>query len=306
MTSHIPNNAVVVGVDGSQEGWHALRWGADRAEQANHPLHILHAEGTLFSGYASTENVEPIDNICDEAFGIVVKHHPGLPVTWSQPAESPTLALVDASSAASEIVLGTKGSGAVRGAVLGSVTTRVSVAAHCPVLIVRAAVTDRQADGPVVVGVDLRPDGVAALDFAFAEADRRGVGLVAVLCWQLDRLDFASGIPMPGGDVKAAHQYHQAHLNKGLARLGSQYPDVKVTTRVECAPTAGALVEHSAHASLLVVGTRGHREVAGLVLGTVSQRVIRRALCPVAVVAHPPMEHAGSDAGRSDPTHTSA
>lgn len=286
MTGHVPQGAVVVGVDGSAQGWHALRWAADRAQQADKPLHILHAEGTLFSHYSSTADVEPIDNISDEAVSMLADRNPSLAVTWSQPADSPIAALVDASRFASEVVLGTRGVGAVRGAVLGSVTTRVSGAAHCPVLIVRAPVTDKQANGPVVVGVDLRPDGVAALEFAFAEADRRKVPLIAVLCWQLDRFDFASGIPMPGGNMEAAHQQHRAHLAKALAGPSGRYPNVQVTAHDECAPTADALVERSVNASLLVVGTRGHREIAGLVLGAVSQRVIRRAVCPVAVVAH--------------------
>ncbi|HWC22187.1 MAG TPA: universal stress protein [Flexivirga sp.] len=285
MTGHVPEDAVVVGVDGSPEGWHALRWAADRAAETERPLHIIHAEGTLFSSHSPAE-VEPIDNVCTEALGIV-DHRPRRPaVTWSQPTDSPVAALVHASVHAAEIVLGTKGTGSVRGAVLGSVTTRVSGAAHCPVLIIRAAVTERQSRSPIVVGVDLRPDGDAALDFAFAEADRSGLPLEAVLCWQLDRLDFASGIPMPGGNMKAAHHHHHAQLDEALARPSSRHPGVQVIARDECAPTTDALVEHSATASLLVVGTRGHRELAGLVLGSVSQRVLRRALCPVAVVAH--------------------
>lgn len=302
MQNHIPGNAVVVGVDGSPESRSALRWAASRAEQAKRPLHVIHAEGALFATYSPKLDVTPIGHICDEAVGIVAQLHPELTVTWSQPAESPVSALIDASTVAAEIVLGTKGSGAVRGAVLGSVAVRVSTAAHCPVLVVRGAVTDRQAKGPVVVGVDLRPDSIAALDFAFGEADRRNVGLRAVLCWQLDRWDFASGIPMPGGNMKAVQQRHRTLLNKALADPSERYPGVAVTTHVECAPTAGTLVEQSTNASLLVVGTRGHREVAGLVLGTVSQRVMRRALCPVAVVARTGTEPAEGD---NDKRHTS-
>lgn len=303
MSNHIPSNAVVVGVDGSRESWNALRWAADRAAEAASPLHVMHAEGALYSTYGPTPDVNPIDNICDEALGIVQHHHPDLAVTWSQPADSPVNALVDASIVAGEIVLGTRGLGAVRGAVLGSVATRVSAAAHCPVLVIRAAFTELQSRGPVVVGVDLRPDGVAALDFAFAEADRRGLGVVAVLCWQLDRMDFASGIPMPGGNMAAAQEHHRGLLRKALAGPSARYPSVRVTPRVECAPTAETLVEHSTNASLLVVGTRGHREVTGLVLGAVSQRMMRRALCPVAVVSHTRAEQAG---GGHDQSHTSA
>ncbi|GAB3580247.1 universal stress protein [Calidifontibacter terrae] len=302
MQKHIPSDAVVVGVDGSLESRGALRWAANRAEQAKRPLHVLHAEGAPIATYSPALKVAPNDNICAEAIGLVAQLKPELRVTWSEPAESPVLALIDASTVASELVLGTRGSGAVRGAVLGSVTVQVSTTAQCPVLVVRGPVTDRQVKGPVVVGVDLRPDSLAALDFAFGEADRRGVGLLVVLCWQLDRWDFASGIPMPGGDMAAVAQDHRTLLNEALAGPSGRYPGVAVTTHVKCAPTAATLVEQSSNASLLVVGTRGHREVAGLVLGSVSQSVMRRALCPVAVVAHTRTEDAKGDSGK---THTS-
>lgn len=301
MTSQVPTHATVVGVDGSAEGWHALRWAADRADRSGRPLHIIHAASAHLS-YDLAPDREPIDNVTEEAVGVVTRHYPTLPLTWSQPEQAPAPALIEASAVAAEIVVGTKGMGAVRGAVLGSVSTRVSAAAHCPVLVVRNITQERAAAGPVVVAVDLRPDGVAALDFAFAEADRLHVPLVAVLCWQLDRWDFASGIPMPGGDMKAAHRFHREQLQHALSGRALHYPKVKVVTHVECAPTAATLVERSANASLLVVGTRGHHEVAGMVLGSVSQSVMRHATCPVAVVAHA----ATNDTTQSNTTRTSA
>lgn len=302
MTIHVPTDAIVVGVDGSEQSWEALRWAARAADAAGRPLHLLHAEGALMSPYQMTVTEDPIDNICDEALGVVAHHHPNLAVSWLQPSESPVPALVDASAVASEIVLGSRGTGAVRGAVLGSVTTQVSASAHCPVVVVRHALSDRQQRGPIVVGVDARPDGVAALDFAFAEAERRGLPLVAVLCWQLDRMDFASGVPMPGGDMKSTHRHYRTILESALVDGRSRHPKVQVTGDVVCAPSTSALVERSASASLLVVGTRGHHELAGLVLGSVSQGAIRRSHCPVAVV---PAVHIGH-AKRTNHQHSTA
>lgn len=303
MTTKIPENAIVAGVDGSPQAWGALNFAADRAELLGRPLHLIHAGAHLADALDELPSRPNIDAICDEALNRVHEGHPDLPVTCSLPTEAPIPALIQASAVASEIVLGTRGMGAVRGAVLGSVTTEVSAAAQCPVIVVRGADVNGKSTGPVVVGVDGRSDGEAALEFAFDDADRRGVPLIAVLAWQLDRWDFASGIPMPGGDMKAVTKHHRSRLAEILAEPAARHPGVEVRSVVECAPTAGALVEQSVGASLLVVGTRGHRELSGFVLGSVSQAMMRRAFCPVAIVAH---VHTEPDASPRDSSHANA
>ncbi|HEU5109132.1 MAG TPA: universal stress protein, partial [Micromonosporaceae bacterium] len=45
-----------------------------------------------------------------------------------------------------------------------------------------------------------------------------------------------------------------------------------------------ALVRHSAHADLLVIGTRGHGSLASLLLGSTAEHCARYARCPVMVV----------------------
>jgi len=303
MTTKIPENSIVVGVDGSPQSWEALRWAADRAELLERPLHLVHADAQLAEAFDVTTAHRAVDAVCHEALDRVHDSHPDLPVTCSRPADAPIPALIEISETAGEIVLGTRGMGAVRGAVLGSVTTEVSAAAQCPVIVVRGTSVDGKSTGPVVVGVDGRPDGVAALDFAFDDAARRGVPLVAVLAWQLDRWDFASGIPMPGGDMKTAHEHHRGRLEQVLAGPAARHPEVEVRPVVECAPTAGSLAQQSVGASLLVVGTRGHRELSGFVLGSVSQAMMRRSACPVAVVAH---THTGAGATSRDDRHATA
>lgn len=302
MNIHVDENTIVVGVDGSTEGWHALRWAADRARLSGRPLHILHAQGTPPAHFEVGQTPGVTDKVCDEALGIVARHAE-LKVSCSQPMESPVLALLDVSPAAGEIVLGSRGFGPVRGAVLGSTTTRVAAESSCPVIVVRRAFPVQQHTGAVVVGVDARPDDIAALDFAFAEAERSGVPLVAVLCWQLDRRDFASDIPMPGGTMAAAHQHYRAVLQQALREPAARHPGVEVTHHVVCGPTAGNLAGYSADASLLVVGSRGHHELGGLLLGSVSQSLMRRAPVPVAVVAHVPSARA---AGAERPKQTTA
>ena len=62
------------------------------------------------------------------------------------------------------------------------------------------------------------------------------------------------------------------------------YPDLTVRTRVEDCPAEVTLVDASADAGLVVVGTRGRGTFEAMLLGSVSHAVIHGASCAVAVV----------------------
>jgi nucleotide-binding universal stress UspA family protein len=53
-------------------------------------------------------------------------------------------------------------------------------------------------------------------------------------------------------------------------------------------PPAQVLLDAAAGAQMLVVGSRGHGTLAGMLLGSVSQHCVQHAPCPVVVI--PPDE----------------
>ena len=178
------------------------------------------------------------------------------------------------------LVLGDRGLGGMAGLVLGSVAVMLAARGACPVVIVRGD-RDRTGSGPVVVGIDGSPVSEAAVAFAFEAAAARGVELLAVHAWSATPIDDALA---PFMDWEAVAVDEDALLAQRLTGWGQKYPHVTVQRHVVRDGAAHALVECSAVAQLVVVGSRGRGNATGLMLGSVSHGVLHGAHCPVAVV----------------------
>ncbi|MFH9352180.1 universal stress protein [Kitasatospora sp. NPDC017646] len=130
--------------------------------------------------------------------------------------------------------------------------------------------------GPVVVGFDGSPESLTATEWAAREAQRRGVPLEVLEAW-----------PWPKRDVVGSDQtYHRAlaHLADRESALSALVPGVPVSSAPVSADPVEALEEASHHAALLVLGSRGLGTLRGFLVGSVSQEVLRRSVCPVVLV----------------------
>ncbi len=158
-------------------------------------------------------------------------------------------------------------------------------------------------DGPrVVVGIDGSPPARAAAEFAVREARLRGARLVAVTALgvpELAHFDPYSVRRHPKADILARAEETVAAALFGLDTEGL---DVRVVVTTDT--PARALVERSAFADLLVVGSRGRGDLSGLVLGSVSQHCVLHARCPVAVVRSQPVP--ASERDSAEPAERSA
>jgi len=137
--------------------------------------------------------------------------------------------------------------------------------------------------GVVVAGVDGPDHGREALRFALSEAALRGARVTAVRAWSIPPLTTT------GVGIMPAYQVVRDGLAEGTAAELAQSveeasSEASVEVEVVQGDAAGALVERSAGAALVVVGSRGRGSVAGPLLGSVSQGVLHHAQCPVAVV----------------------
>jgi nucleotide-binding universal stress UspA family protein len=147
--------------------------------------------------------------------------------------------------------------------------------------------------GIIVVGVDGSDSSRAALEWALAEAKLRGSTLRAVHAWMIPALGTGeapwammppdSYVDFSADEIEKAT--HEA-LDRELAEVGPD-PGLAVERFVSEGPAADVIVDASADAELVVVGTRGRGAIKTLLLGSTSQHVIQHSKCPVVVVSAP-------------------
>ena len=162
---------------------------------------------------------------------------------------------------------------------MGSVSQHLARHATCPVVVVRQP-RDTEAQR-IVVGIDGSSTSAAALRYACRRADVTGETVVALHAWH---------VRAPSTDVWAAEPRtvdvgeRERLLAESVAGVREDHPDVRLEQEVVLVAPGQALADASASASLVVVGSRGLGYFSGLLLGSVSQAVLHRAACPVAVV----------------------
>jgi nucleotide-binding universal stress UspA family protein len=136
----------------------------------------------------------------------------------------------------------------------------------------------------IVVGIDGSSNSHKALAWAAAEAADHGAGLVVLNVWEYTLLPPAGLPTVSERYMPEPSQRTPDDLVDEIKDVLGQDPPVPVQPLVRQGNPAKVLIEQSADADLLVVGTRGHGGFRGLVLGSVSQHVTGYAKCPVAVV----------------------
>lgn len=141
----------------------------------------------------------------------------------------------------------------------------------------RSDVGGRSHRGSVVVGFDGSQPSRSALEWALGEADRRGVSCSVVEARPEDR---GHGDPATGEDRTEGSEL-STQVDGVCRQAGFDRP---ADVRLEMGSPEEVLAREAGDAGLLVVGSRGHRALEKLLLGSVSDGVIDRRPCPVVVV----------------------
>ena len=290
MAAHAPR-PVLVGIDGSHHSSRALDWAIAESASRSLPLRVLYALETGVTVWSPMMVVPPgIDDqrwILETALEHVRKVAPDLLVTSAITSGPASVALEDESAEADTLVVGARGRGVVGSFLLGSTSLHVVNHARCPVVVVReeSGDTGARSAGRVVVGFDGSHLSDEALAYAFAAASHRHLALDIVIAWDTEELATYQLVPTIAEEVRAAAAHHRHELAAAAAAPWSEkYPEVETHILVTTDTPAQALVDRSADADLVVVGSRGLGSLRGALMGSVSAEVLRHAHSPVAVI----------------------
>ena len=211
-----------------------------------------------------------------------------------------------------DVVMGTHGRGAMSQLLAGSVAERVVRIAPCPVLTVRRPEREFVHSDPsesetamillkhILVATDFSEPSEAA--FAYGRELARTFGARLTVLHVADnvaaRAYGADGYVAVDSDLQ---ERIEAAARQQLAELISNEDREVLHAEgvVRCSnATAPAIVDFAreSNVDLIVVGTHGRGAVAHLLMGSVAERVVRTAPCPVLSVRHPEHEFVLPDA----------
>ncbi|NLT30227.1 MAG: universal stress protein [Propionibacterium sp.] len=252
-----PNDAVVVGYDGSPTADLALDWAAATAAHQRRELHILGVR----------DSVNSPDRTAD-ALDRIRQAHPGLTASASAPVGNARYLLVDAGETAACVVLGNRGRSRWRAALLGTVSLSVAMHANCPVVIIRKRDSVIAPPKKLLVGVDGSSTSVAAARYAM-EIAPAGAEVKVVMAWPTAAT--ADQIPPAAREI--------------LDRVDLADTDgVSVTKEAVPGHPVDVLTRLAEEADLLVMGRRGSEGFTGLHMGSTAQHVLYETHCPIVML----------------------
>jgi nucleotide-binding universal stress UspA family protein len=285
-TTSTSQSIVVVGVDGSSRNHSAVAWAKHEAARRGARL-VLVGASQDYTPPTPRFSVDYADELFEDDTRKVLEGvradlggaEEDMPIWVGRGGVQSTM--LRAAQRADLVVLGRRGSGAVKRMFVGSNSIAVAGRSPVPVVIVPDEWDGREGStAPIVVGIDRSAKDEDVLTYAFARARDLGVPLIVVHAWQLPTIYVWSA-----DDVKEWMDEVTAELKAALEPWKEKYPEVDTMFLPQDANAAMAIVDAAAIAQLVVLGRHtGPRHLGGFHIGSTTRSVLHHAHCPVAVI----------------------
>jgi len=183
------------------------------------------------------------------------------------------------------IVMSTHGRRGLENVLLGSVTEEIVRFANCPVLTVRSGEGESvfPSAAPILVPVDFSEHSRQALALARNIASTFGASIHALHVFErpIHPEIYLGGMPLDSPDFHTV----EGSLREALETFVRETPGPEVATSLHVVEgrAVPAILEfvQDYQVGLVVIATHGLTGLAHVLLGSVSEKVVRRAPCPV-------------------------
>ena len=268
---------IVVGVDGSEDGLRAVKYGASFAAEIDGELLLVHAvdDAMLAGAWGVVYDPEVLQNAgvsANEAAAAKARET-GLGeerIRTEVVLGSPGGVLGRLSEVADLIVVGRRSVSGLERMFVGSTSVSVVAGSHCPVLVISAAAHPQDVGHKKLIGVTLTA--------GFEQAQLLGARLEIVHALQppiglfgpkLGPADLEELIRFTGGGIEAM-----------AVEQAKTFPDVPYEVAVVAATPINEFVTRSENYDLLVLGA-GEEAIPGFGLGGLLRGLMAHSLCPL-------------------------
>ncbi|MGJ0558343.1 universal stress protein [Methylocystis sp.] len=293
-TTEVPVGTVVVGYDGSDHSEYALRWAADEADLDGRALTIVtvvnplsgYELSVLSGGWTPPNDIrkaiwEHAREQLETAKAGLHQSMPDLQVHVLLREGDARQVLLELAENAASLFVGSRGRGALKSLLLGSVSVAVARASACPVFVIRPQEPGHERHG-VLVGTDCSEQTRPTLEFAYRQAALRDLPLTVMYC--VGGVETMYGLCSVLDDDAVGYDDERRALAEAVSGMGEKFPEVKARLRVAHGVADVCLVQESEHMDLVVVGHHRGKSVGDLVrLGSFVAPVVESAACAVAV-----------------------
>jgi nucleotide-binding universal stress UspA family protein len=142
----------------------------------------------------------------------------------------------------------------------------------------------------IVVPHDFSDTAQCALTYALDLAEKFGAGITVVHAYEYPVLSYPEGPALTGDLVRQIQAAAEAALAGVVSR--ARRPGVEIDSALRQGPAWSEILAAAkdTKADLIVIGTHGRRGLSRALLGSVAERVVRTAPCPVLTVHGPASE----------------
>ena len=149
---------------------------------------------------------------------------------------------------------------------------------------------DRSPIRHILVPHDFSETAERALAFGLDLAEKLGARITIMHAYELPTYGFPDGPAMTSQMAGQIERAAQTALEAAASRVRRPGRDVGVALRQGTAWSEVVALARETKADMIVMGTHGRRGLSRMLLGSVAEKVVRTASCPVLTVHGPARE----------------